>query len=88
MGRLTERVTPSILVAARRLLQGIEPIEVTPAIADEAAALARSHGLRACDAVHLASYRRTESPTSVLVAADGDLVSAARDLGHAVAVPA
>lgn len=87
MGRLAARVTPSVLVAAQRLLEGIEPIEVSPAIADEASELARSRGLRAYDAVHLASYRRMESPTSVLVAADGDLIRAARALGHAVAVP-
>ena len=43
--------------------------------------------LRGYDAVHLASFERVEVGESVLVAADGHLVRAARTIGHAVAVP-
>ncbi len=87
MGRLAEHASSSVLETTRQLLANLYPIEVAPELADEAADLARRHGLRAYDAVHLASYQRVESPTSVLIAADGDLVRAARTLGHAVAVP-
>lgn len=36
--------------------------------------------------MHLASYERIEAGDALLVAADGELVRAARTLGHAVAV--
>ena len=88
MGRLAARASGSAQAASRALLGAVSPLEVVPAVAETAARLAEAHGLRAYDAVHLASYQRVESPTSVLVAADGDLVRAARSLGHAVAVPA
>jgi hypothetical protein len=42
--------------------------------------------LRGFDAVHLASFERVEAGESMLVAADGDLIRAARTIGHAVAV--
>ena len=87
MGRLTARASDSALAASRALLEGVSPLEVIPAVADAAARLAEAYALRAYDAVHLASYRRMESATSVLVAADGDLVHAAKTVGHAVAVP-
>lgn len=87
MGRLAARAIPALLASAQSLLGTIAPIELTPAIAQQAAELARSHGLRAYDAVHLASYLRAESPSSVLVAADGDLARAACGLGCTVAVP-
>jgi hypothetical protein len=86
-GRLTARASSSALAASRALLRAVSPLEVVPAIADAAARLAEAHGLRAYDAVHLASYQRMESATSVLVAADGELVRAAVRLGHALAVP-
>ena len=78
----------SSLAHARELLQEVEPIEVDATLAATAGELAQAHGLRAYDAVHLASYELVDAESSVLVAADGDLVRAARSLGHAVAVPA
>jgi predicted nucleic acid-binding protein len=88
MGRLAARASDSALAAGRALLGGVSPLEVVPAVAEAAARQAEIHGLRAYDAVHLASYQRVESPTSVLVAADGDLVKVAQSLGYSVAVPA
>lgn len=67
-----------------RLLGSCDFIEVTAAIAREAARLA-SGALRAVDAIHLASIVRAE-PEEVL-AYDRRLVRAARDLGFAVAHP-
>lgn len=71
-----------------RLLAEVEPLELSEDLAERAGDLAATLGLRGYDAVHLASYERTESESSVLVAADGDLTRAALSLGCAVAVPA
>ena len=86
-GRLGPRAATFALSSARALLAAIEPIELDAALADRAGELATEHGLRGYDAVHLASYELIETDTSVLVAADGDLVRAAKTIGHAVAVP-
>ncbi len=86
-GRLGPRAATVVLARVRTLLEQIEPIELEAALADRAGELATEHGLRGYDAVHLASYERVETDASVLVAADGDLVRAARTDGHAVAVP-
>jgi hypothetical protein len=86
-GRLAGRAVDPALAKVQTLLRGVAPLELAPAIAESAAQLARSLDLRAYDAVHLASYQRVESATSVLVAADGALARAALALGHSVAVP-
>lgn len=86
-GRLAARASAAARAGARALLRDVEHLEVVPAIADAAAELAEIHGLRAYDAVHLASYQPVETRTSVLVAADGDLIRVAKAIGHAVAVP-
>lgn len=87
MGRLAGRAIDPALTKVQTLLRGIVPLEVAPTIAENAARLARALDLRAYDAVHLASYQRVRSATSVLVAADGELVQAASSLGYATAVP-
>ena len=86
-GRLGPRAASLALSSTRTLLAAIEPIELDAALADRAGELATEHGLRGYDAVHLASYQLIETDTSVLVAADGDLVRAAKAMGHAVDVP-
>jgi len=86
-GRLSSRGAARALAGTRTLLAEIEPIELDAALADHAGELATEHGLRGYDAVHLASYELIETDTSVLVAADGELVRAAKTIGHAVAVP-
>ncbi|MBA3381108.1 MAG: type II toxin-antitoxin system VapC family toxin [Actinobacteria bacterium] len=86
MGRLRERAAERALLEATTLLAEVEPVEVDGVVASQAGELADAHALRAYDAVHLASYGRVESPTSVFVAADGELVRAAISVGHDVAV--
>lgn len=85
--RLGTRAATRSLEVASVLLKQVEPIELHAALADRAAVLAVEHGLRGFDAVHLASYERMATGESVLVAADGELIRAARSLEHAVAVP-
>jgi predicted nucleic acid-binding protein len=87
-GRLGTRSAAKARDLARSLLEEVTPVEVSAAIADRAWDLASMFALRGYDAVHLASYERAESEHSVLVASDGDLIRAARALGHAVAIPA
>jgi hypothetical protein len=87
LGRLTSRAADSARALSTELLESVVLLEVAPSVADAASRLAWSHRLRAYDAVHLASFERLATKTSVLVAADGDLVRAASAAGHAVAVP-
>jgi predicted nucleic acid-binding protein len=87
-GRLGTRSADKARDLARSLLEEVTPVEVSAAIADRAWDLAGTFALRGYDAVHLASFERVESEHSVLVASDGDLIRAARALGHAVAMPA
>jgi uncharacterized protein len=86
-GRLDNRASSAALGELRDLLEGVVPIEVTAAVADDAARIAVAHGLRAYDAIHLASYLRLGAETAVLISADGELVRAASILDLAVAVP-
>jgi predicted nucleic acid-binding protein len=58
---------------------------VTEELTRIAGGLAEEHGLRAYDAVHLASVASVADDQTVLVAADGDLVRAARAHGLATA---
>ena len=87
MGRLSGRFSATASDAIQEFLAGVVPVELTPSLADTAAALAEAHGLRAYDAVHLATYGAIDAEDSVLVASDGSLLNAARALGYAVAVP-
>jgi predicted nucleic acid-binding protein len=85
MGRLSE----GELVGARRrvdsLWRDLGRIEVSASLARHAADLAEDLGLRAYDAVHLASLLAVAEPETVLAAADGQLREAAHTLGVAVA---
>lgn len=71
----------------RTLLEEVEPLELDASVAQRAGELAAALRLRGADAVHLASYERIEAGDAVLVAADGDLVDAARAIGYDVAIP-
>lgn len=83
------RIGPRQLgVAGRRLERfwaAIDRVEPTEALARRAGELADAHGLRAYDAVHLASFEQVADPEAVLVSADGELVDAARSLGFTTA---
>ena len=60
-------------------------LDVTEELTRIAGGLAERHGLRAYDAVHLASVTTVADDETVLVAADGALVDAARAHGLATA---
>lgn len=61
-----------------RLWRDIDRVEVSEDVVREAGRLAETHALRAYDAVHLASARSVADDDLVLVAADRDLLAAAR----------
>jgi hypothetical protein len=86
-GRLARRFSAVASTEMREFLAGVVPIELTATLADVAAAMADAHGLRAYDAVHLATYGTIDAEDSVLVASDGNLLNAAQRLGYTVAVP-
>lgn len=62
----------------------IQVVEITEALAADAAALARRHILGGADAVHLASARALAGAEAVLVTWDGRLGRAAASAGLAV----
>jgi hypothetical protein len=81
------RSTRDRAAAARALIdalwQEVTRVNPTEPLIRRAAELSDLHGLRAYDAVHLASCESVIDDEVVLVAADGDLLSAAQDHGVA-----
>ncbi len=69
-----------------RLWSHVDRVGLTEELATEAGDLAEAHGLRGYDAVHLASVVAVADAETVLVAADGELLGAARKLGLMTAV--
>jgi predicted nucleic acid-binding protein len=67
------------------LWTSVDQIALTERVARRAGDLAQEHGLRAYDAVHLASFERAAGPETVLVSGDRDLVTAAQTAGFSVA---
>jgi predicted nucleic acid-binding protein len=63
------------------LWAGLDRLDMTEELARRAGGFASSHGLRAYDAVHLASAVSVADDEFVLVAADGELLEAARAIG-------
>ena len=63
----------------------IWPVELTAAVEERAGDLARLHGLRGADAVHLASALALDLPDLVVAAWDRRLHAAAAAIGLAVA---
>ena len=84
-----ERIDVRALDYARDTIEeyvtDVDLLEVTPSIARRAGDLAEEHGLRAYDAVHLATLDAVADDDTVLVSTDGDLVRAARSHGLAAA---
>jgi len=60
-------------------------LDVTESVARRAGDFAEQHGLRAYDAVHLASLDSVADDETLLVATDGNLVRAAQERGIATA---
>lgn len=87
MGRLGPR---QFGIARRRieaLWAAIDRVELTEELARRAGDLAEQHGLRAYDAVHLASLEDVGDPETVLVSGDQELLEAARSLGFTTIHP-
>jgi len=61
------------------------PVELTPAVEQDAGQLARSHALRGADAVHLASALAIDDPDLVVAVWDRRLHAGARAAGARVA---
>ena len=67
--------------------EAIDRIQLTAALAGRAGDLAEQNALRAYDAVHLASVASIADRETVLVAADAELIRAARAFGIATVLP-
>lgn len=87
--RRDRSVSPPALKAARLAFEADWPswiaVGIDPSLARHAARLAEKHGLRAADAIHLASFERVvataEGDDVRFLSADGRLSAAARKLG-------
>jgi len=85
-GRLTAPQLARAIVELDELVREIDHIEVTPALAHAAGALAQEHELRGYDAVHLAAALAVAGSDVVLTTGDVALATAGRACGMAVAV--
>ncbi len=81
MGRLRQREHARARRRMEALWGALDRLDLTEPLAREAGELADSHGLRAYDAVHLASAASVADADTVLITADGELLTAARALG-------
>jgi len=84
--RLTAAQLTKAISDLDALLAEIDHIEVTPALAHQAGALAQAHALRGYDAVHLAAARAVAGADVLLATGDAALGAAGRASGMAVAV--
>lgn len=82
-GRTTRRRAISARNVIDDLWQEVTRVDPAEQLIQRAAELSDRHGLRAYDAVHLASCESVGDDDVVLVAADGNLLSAARSHGLA-----
>lgn len=85
-GRITPHRQREAHAQVDRLWLGLERLDVTSSIARRAGDLAEVHGLRAYDAVHLASALTVADDDLAVVSADRRLLDAAAALGLNVAV--
>lgn len=84
-GRLGRDEVPAARALVERLWRDLDRLGLTESLARQAGELADERGLRGYDAVHLASALSVADPGTVVVAADGELLAAARALGLATA---
>jgi len=85
MGRLDRRGLAATRSALELLWAAVDRVEPTKALLTHAGDLAEQHALRAYDAVHLASFEEIADAETVLAAADGELLAAARARGFTTA---
>jgi hypothetical protein len=85
IGRLTTPRLDKAIVMLDEIVAELDHVEVTEDLIRSAGALARTHGLRGYDAVHLAAGSKVSDDDVVFVTGDSNLATAARTLGIAVA---
>jgi uncharacterized protein len=85
MGRLGARDLTVAIDALEGLYGQLDLLEIDDVLVRRAGDLAQHHALRGYDAVHLAAAERFRADTTILVAGDRDLCTAADVLGIAVA---
>lgn len=86
LDRLTAKQRDKALVALDELVAELDHVEVTDQLVREAGELARTHGLRGYDAVHLAAGLSASDDDLVFVTGDLGLATAAQNSAVAVAV--
>ena len=85
LGRLAAADLATAIDGLEGLYANLDLLEVDERLVRRAGELAQHHALRGYDAVHLAAAERIRDDTTVMVAGDRDLCTAARTLGMAVA---
>ncbi len=87
----SRRVRRTNVLTARALIESLwndlDRVELTGGVARRAGDLAEHYGLRAYDAVHLASFEHLGDPEAMLVSADEELIGAAQALGFTTIRP-
>lgn len=84
MARLTATQLDEAMEALEDIVVELDHVEVTDQLVRAAGALARTHGLRGYDAVHLGAGLNVADDDVVFVTGDTNLAAAARALGIAV----
>ena len=85
MARLTTTQLDKALEALDDIMTELDHVEITNQLVRAAGVLARSHGLRGYDAVHLGAGLSIAHEDVVFVTGDSNLAAAAQALGIAVA---
>lgn len=84
LGRLASEDLATTIDALEGLYRQLDLLEIDDTLVRRAGDLAQRHALRGYDAIHLAAAERVLSGTSILVAGDRDVCTAAGLLGMAV----
>jgi predicted nucleic acid-binding protein len=79
-GRLTARQLRSAVRGLEDHYEQLDLVELDETLAQDAGHLAEIHGLRGCDAVHLAAARRLDDADLVVATGDAALLTAAQRL--------
>lgn len=84
MARLTMMQLDAAMEALEEIVVELDHVEITDELVRTAGALARTHGLRGYDAVHLGAGLNLSDDEVVFVTGDSNLAAAAQALGIAV----
>jgi predicted nucleic acid-binding protein len=85
LGRVTARQLSAAGAEFDARYEELDLVDIDDPLARRAGDLAEAHGLRGCDAVHLAAADRVRDRDLVVVAGDGALLDAATAEGIAIA---